>query len=61
MSRNSRGAQKKMIMAFARMNAPISLGPMTMPHRIARLVLAEQVYRGFTILRGEPYAREGKR
>ena len=37
----------------------ISLGSMTLPHRLARVILAEQVYRGFTILRGEPYAREG--
>lgn len=33
----------------------LSLSAMVMPHRLVRLVLAEQVYRAFTILRGEPY------
>ena len=33
----------------------VSLSAMTLPHEVARLVLAEQLYRAGTILRGEPY------
>jgi 23S rRNA (pseudouridine1915-N3)-methyltransferase len=41
--------------ARKRANLMISMGRMTLPHQLARVVLAEQVYRGLTILAGHPY------
>ncbi len=37
----------------------LSLGPMTLPHALARLVLVEQLYRAHTLLSGHPYHRVG--
>ena len=41
--------------ARARAQLLLSLGPMTMAHALARLAIAEQLYRAFTILTGHPY------
>ena len=38
-----------------RSNAQISFGRLTYPHQLMRLILTEQVYRCFRIIKGEPY------
>ena len=39
----------------ARARTRLSLAPWTLPHELARLVLAEQLYRAGTIVKREPY------
>ena len=41
--------------ARLRADLVLSLGPMTLPHALAQVVVAEQIYRAFTILAGHPY------
>ena len=43
--------------ALGKFAQAISLGPMTLPHGLVRVVLAEQIYRAATILAGHPYHR----
>ena len=40
---------------YERSNALLSLSPMTLSHQMVRLFFTEQLYRAFTILKGEPY------
>jgi 23S rRNA (pseudouridine1915-N3)-methyltransferase len=42
-----------------RANRTLALSAGTLPHELARLVLAEQLYRAGTILRNEPYHKGG--
>ena len=43
---------------LARADRVVSLGPMTWPHRLARAMLLEQIYRAQQIAAGHPYHRE---
>lgn len=40
---------------YTRANSLISLSKLTFTHEMAKLILTEQIYRSFTILKGEPY------
>jgi len=42
---------------LARCNALWSLSPLTLPHPLVRVILAEQLYRAWSVLRGHPYHR----
>jgi 23S rRNA (pseudouridine1915-N3)-methyltransferase len=43
---------------YTRANAKLSLSSMTFSHQLIRLIFAEQLYRAFTIIKGEPYHNE---
>lgn len=43
---------------YARADGKLSLSKMTCSHQLVRTIFAEQLYRAFTILRGEPYHHE---
>lgn len=43
---------------YDRANSMVSLSKMTFSHQMVRLFIVEQIYRAFTIIRGEPYHHE---
>jgi 23S rRNA (pseudouridine1915-N3)-methyltransferase len=49
------GAQGMSAATVARAGRRLSLSPLTLPHRLARVILCEQLYRCVSAIRGEPY------
>jgi len=43
---------------YNRADAKMSLSKMTFPHQLVRLLFIEQLYRAFTVIKGEPYHHE---
>lgn len=43
---------------YAKSQGKIALSKMTFPHQLIRVFILEQIYRGFTIIKGEPYHHE---
>ena len=54
------GAEGLDAAVLARADAVLSLGPLTWPHMLARVLLAEQLFRAQAIARGHPYHRAGR-
>jgi 23S rRNA (pseudouridine1915-N3)-methyltransferase len=49
------GAEGMSPATVARAGRRLSLSPLTLPHRLARVILCEQLYRCVSAIRGEPY------
>lgn len=54
------GAEGLHKIAIQRSDMVLSLGSLTWPHMLVRILLAEQIYRAQTILQGHPYHRQGR-
>jgi 23S rRNA (pseudouridine1915-N3)-methyltransferase len=54
------GAEGLDVTVLARADQLLSLGPMTWPHMLVRVMLAEQLFRAQSILSGHPYHRPGR-